>query len=587
MTGYARRGPAGSRQLRPIKKAERPLSILRIKKLSLRYEDKQILREVYLRIAAGERVGLAGANGTGKTSLFRLILEQVDATAGSAAAHAAETPGLREIEGDVELDHGLRVGYFSQFSKLDGQRSIQAILEAAFSEVQAWERELSEIEQALGDDPDPASLDSLLLRQGELFEQMTDREGWSYGLKIDTVLTKLGFDATHRARPVEQLSDGWRNRASLAQILIEQPELLLLDEPTNYLDVEGIRFLESWISRISSAVLVVSHDRQFLDAIVNRIVEIENYRLHDYPGAYDAYLRAKTKLAGQLTKEYRHEEELLLFETATITKRKAAKAATKGTSSAKTARKVSKIRKGGITPTVDNVVSAVYAKLHLPTELAEFEGLTASREGRTLFEDVSFSLKRRDRVVILGRNGCGKTTLLDVLTERLEPDGGEVRWRPGVRFSEFTAVLDELEPNARLLRCAMAAPAQFLESHEMPSQKNVMRFLRMLGFSEPDLQLRVGTLSGGERARLALCWCLTSGPAVIVLDEPTNHLDMRSAQIMERALVKFPGAVLAVSHDRFFIDKVATSLLVFEDGRVNRYSGGWSIYQRRVAQAAS
>ena len=562
------------------------MSILRIKKLSLRYETKQILREVYLRIAAGERVGLAGANGAGKTSIFRLILEQVDATQGSAASHVAEATGAREVEGDVDVDDGLRVGYFSQFSRLDGEKSVQTILEAAFAEVQGWERELEEIDLAIGKDPSAEALDALLLRQAGLFERMTDRDGWSYGLKIDTVLTKLGFDDAHRERPVGQLSDGWRNRASLAQILIEEPNLLLLDEPTNYLDVEGIRFLEGWMTRISSAVLVVSHDRQFLDSIVDRIVEIQNYKLHDYPGGYAAYVRGKAKAAKQLGKEYRHEEELLLFETSTIKSRKALKTSVK--TSVKTSRKVARIKKGGYTPTVDNVVSAVYPKIHVPTELGEFEGLGASRGGRVLFDDVSFTLKRSDRIVILGRNGCGKTTFLDVLTGRLKPDRGEVSWRPGVRFSDFTAVLDALDPGVRLLRSAMAAPAQFLETHEMPSQKKVVRFLQMLGFSDLDLQSRVGTLSGGERARLALAWCLTSGAAVVVLDEPTNHLDLRSAQIMERALVKFPGAVVAVSHDRFFIDKVASSLLVFEDeGRVRRYSGGWSSYQRRVLRSGA
>ena len=559
------------------------MSIVRLKNLSLSYEDKQILREVYLRVDAGERVGLAGANGSGKTSIFRLILEEVNAEEGSAAAHADGASALRSVEGDVEVDDGLRVGYFSQFSRLDGDKSIQTILEGAFAEVQSWERELAELDQAISETAAAGGdLDALLSRQAELIERMTDQDGWGYGLEIDTVLTKLGFDQAHRERPVGQLSDGWRNRASLAQILIEKPDLLLLDEPTNYLDVEGIRWLEGWIGRIKSAVLVVSHDRQFLDAIVHRIVEIQNYRLHDYPGAYDAFVRAKAKTAKQLDKEYRHEEELLLFEGHTIKSRKAQK------TSAKLGRKVARIKKGGITPTVDGVVSAVYAKLHIPTELAEIEGLGMSREGRTLFDGVSFTLKRSDRLVIVGRNGCGKTTLLDVLTGQLSPDRGRVDWRPGVRFSDFTAVLESLDPKLRLLRCAMAAPAQFLESHEMPPQKHVVRFLRMLGFSELDLQLPVGSLSGGERARLALAWCLTSGPSVIVLDEPTNHLDMRSAQIMERALVKFPGAVLAVSHDRFFIDKVASALLVFEDdGRVVRYGGGWSSYQARLQRSSA
>jgi ATP-binding cassette subfamily F protein 3 len=467
------------------------------------------------------------------------------------------------------------VVYFSQFSQLDDARTIEEILLDIFAEIRGWETELARIDDEMGGGADGEELDRLLMAQADLFELMTQRDGWGYTNRIDTVLTKLGFSQEHRTRPVGQLSGGWRNRASLAQILLEEPDLLLLDEPTNFLDVDGIKFLEGWIAGLPGAVLVVSHDRHFLDSIVSRMVEIQNCRLHEYPGNYADYVWEKAKAAKTLTKEFRHEEELLVFESSTIKSRKKVRTDTKGLD-----QKKAQIKKGGETPIVDGVVSSVYANLHIPQVLAEFENLAMSRGGHLLFENLSFNLTRGDRLVILGRNGCGKSTLLQVLTQELEPDAGEVRWKPGVRFSDFTRVLVELDPGERLFHCAMAAPQQFLASHEMPTHKNMLRFLRMLGFSEPDLQLRVGTLSGGQRARLALAWCLTSGPSVVILDEPTNHLDMRSAQIMERALVKFPGAVLAVSHDRFFVDKIASRMLVFEaGGEVVVHNGGWTAYE--------
>ena len=355
------------------------------------------------------------------------------------------------------------------------------------------------------------------MRQADLFESMTQRDGWSYGNRIDTVLTKLGFDATHRTQPVGHLSGGWRNRASLAQILLEEPDLLLLDEPTNFLDVEGIEWLEGWIGRLPGAVIAVSHDRHFLDSIVSRMVEIQNYQLHEYPGDYASYVWEKAKAAKALAKQFRHEEELLLFETSTIKSRKRVRSSAKALD-----RKRAQIKKSGETPIVDGVVSAAYAKLHIPVELAEFKDLTMSRAGRPLFKDLSFALKRGDRLVILGRNGCGKSTLLQVMTGELEPDAGEIRWRSGVRFSNFVQVLAELDPAERVFHCAMAAPQQFLASHEMPTQKSVVRFLLMLGFSEPELQLRVGALSGGQRARLALAWCLT--PQTVLTSASTSML---------------------------------------------------------------
>jgi len=551
------------------------MSIVRLKKLSLQYDDRQLLREVFLKVGRGERVALVGANGSGKSTLLKLLVRHAVDTGQATSSTRDDSTALPHVDGGVELEHDVRVGYFSQFSQLDDTRTIEEILLDTFAEIRAWEAELQNIEDALGEPQDDDEFDRLLARQADLLDAMAQRDGWSYQLKIDTVLTRLGFSEAHRTRPVGQLSGGWRNRASLAQILLEEPDLLLLDEPTNFLDVEGITWLESWIGRLSGAVMVVSHDRHFLDAIVSRMVEIQNYKLHEYPGNYEAYVWAKAKAARTLAKEYRAEEELLVFETSTIKRRKKVRKP----DPVRTAKKRARIKKGGETPTVDRVVSAVYAKLHIPQLLCEVRDLSAptDRGGKALFSGLSFDITRGDRLVILGRNGCGKSTLLATLLGDLKPGTGEVSWKPGVRFSEFTRVIDELDESKRVFHCAMAAPQQFLSSHEMPTQKSVVKFLHMLGFSENELQLRVGTLSGGQRARLALAWCLTSGPSVVVLDEPTNHLDMRSAQIMERAIAKFPGAVVAVSHDRFFVDKVARRLLVFEgDGRTRIRGGGWT-----------
>ena len=224
----------------------------------MKYEENLILRSVFFRLQPGERVGLIGKNGTGKTTVLQMILGQIAPT-----------------EGTVEHEPGLKIGYFSQFSSLDGRLSVQQTLEALFADLKALDKELSEIASALETVEKTDEMERLLERQSAALDEMNHRGGWAYPRQIDTVLTKLGFSPKHRERPIEQLSGGWRNRAALAKILLEQPDVLLLDEPTNYLDVAGLAWLEGWLSQFRGGLILVSHDRQFLDGVVSRVIEVE------------------------------------------------------------------------------------------------------------------------------------------------------------------------------------------------------------------------------------------------------------------------------------------------------------------------
>jgi ATPase subunit of ABC transporter with duplicated ATPase domains len=250
------------------------MSLIRLHNVTLKYEQQLVLRSVFFRLQPGERVGLIGKNGTGKTTVLKLILGQIAPT-----------------EGTVELAPGLKIGYFSQFSSLDGLLSVQQTLEGLFADLQAIEAELAEIAASLETVEDAGEMERLLERQSIALDEMNRRDGWEYQRHIDTVLTKLGFSQEHRERPIEQLSGGWRNRAALAKILLEQPDVLLMDEPTNYLDVAGLAWLEGWLSQFKGGLILISHDRQFLDGVVTRIVEVENYGFQDYPGKFSEYIR--------------------------------------------------------------------------------------------------------------------------------------------------------------------------------------------------------------------------------------------------------------------------------------------------------
>ncbi|PPF85322.1 ABC transporter ATP-binding protein [Pseudoclavibacter sp. RFBJ3] len=515
------------------------MSLIRLNDVEVGFGPSPVLKEIFLTLDRGDRVGLIGQNGSGKSTLLKLILEQVSPDTGT-----------------VSIDDGVRIGYFSQFSELDGSSTILETLETLFSHVHDMEAELAEIDAAIAAEPDADTLDRLILRQSELFEEMDRADGWDYKRHIDTALTKLGFNEAHRTSPIEKLSGGWRNRAALAKLLLEQPDVLLLDEPTNFLDVAGVEWLETWFRSFRGAAIVVSHDRTFLDAVVTRILEVENLHLHEYPGDFGEYVIQKQFRLKTLQAQFVHEAELLAFEAEGISdRREAAKAGGKGLG-----KRLSSIKKKRAPRPVDEIVTEIYGSLHVKDVLARVSGLGKSYGDRTLFDDVTFEVHRGDRIAVIGPNGSGKSTLLRVLTGEEPGDVGRVDWPNGVKVVSYNQVLAELDESDTVSHSVNAMPDSIALR---ATKKSVARFLSMFRFSEAELKSRIGTLSGGQRARVAMAQCLLSGASVLVLDEPTNHLDLPSTQVMERALVHFPGAVIVVSHDRFFIDKVATGTVVF------------------------
>ena len=530
------------------------MSLVRLNNVSLSYEAKSVLREVFFRLSAGDRVGLIGKNGAGKTTLLKLILGQ-----------------LQPAEGTVEVDDGIKIGYFSQFSELNGRQSAQQVLDGLFAAVHALEERLLEVEVAFESNPGAAELERLLHEQASLMEQMQQCDGWNYQYKIDTVLTRLGFNPSHRTRPIDQLSGGWRNRAALAKILLEQPDVLLMDEPTNYLDLEGLTWLEEWFNAFRGALIVVSHDRHFLDRVANRIMEIENFHTQEYQGNFTQYIREKPLRAKIIERQFEHEQELLALEAEAIADRQEM---LKNPSQA-LKRRLANIKKSVTPRLVDKIITDIYGHLHVPADLCQVEDAAKAFGEQVIFDDLSFDIHRGDRIVVVGPNGCGKTTLLNALVEDEPLDAGRIAWSKSASYVYYNQVFAELDLNDTVTHAVNVAYLAYSEP-----RKQVNRFLSLMQFSEMDLYQRIGTLSGGQRARVALAKALLSGAPAIILDEPTNHLDMTSTQVMERALIYFPGAVIVASHDRFFIDKVATRLLVFTGaGKVRSIYGNWSTWQ--------
>jgi len=542
------------------------MSLIRLLGIAKKYENQPVLREVFFRLATGDRVGLIGKNGAGKTTVLRLILGQEEAT-----------------EGVVELAQDIRIGYFSQFSQLQGDLSLQQVLTALFAGIEQVAQELRTIEEALPTAALGAETDRLLARYADLVEQMNREDGWAYQHRIDSVLTQLGFRPADRVRPIQQLSGGWRNRAALAKILLEAPDVLLLDEPTNFLDVAGLTWLEEWLVNWRGALLIVSHDRHFLDQVVNRIIEIENYHFQEYEGNFTHYIRQRQMRHKTLERQFQYEEDLLAFEAEAIADRRLARQ----DPSQALRRRRADIKKRSEPKAVDTIITDLYAGLSVRSELCRAEKLTKGYAEEPLFQQLSFTLHRGERLAVIGPNGSGKSTLLNLLRGDENVDAGSITWLQGSSgatgepaFVDYNQMLAALDPADTVNHAVNVSQLAFFEQ-----RKKVEKFLGLLRFAELDQRQRIGTLSGGQQARVALALCLLSGAPVILLDEPTNHLDLTSTQVMERALLHFPGAVILVSHDRFFLDKVATRLLIFDHaGRTQLFVGNWSMWQGASGQ---
>ncbi len=540
--------------------------MVRLKSVTCRYDQgKVVLRDVSFRVDRGERVALLGGNGSGKTTLLRLIAGRLDPESGS-----------------VDRDDGVRFAYFSQHTDIPDDATPVEVLETVVADHLALHEELETIERRLTEGA--GTVDALVERQHELLTAMDAEGAWDARRRIDTVLSKLGFDDVHRTRPARELSGGWRNRAALARVLLEEPDLVLLDEPTNYLDVDGIAWLETWMRSLGGAAVIASHDRHFLDQVATRIVEVEAAALDEYPGSFSEYVRLKDSRRTALEKRSRVEAELWAFELAAIGDRR--EAARNPSRFLK--RRLADIKKDVTPPLVDQVLTDLYARLRIGDQLGRTEQLTIERGGRVLVRDLDLEITRGSRIGVIGPNGCGKSSLLAVLAGDLHatagrilqpqgsqyPTAGRVVRPPGALWVSFAAVRDALDPNESLTHAVNTAPMV-----ETAPRKQVHRFLEMLRFTELDLRKPIGDLSGGQQARAALAVCLLSGAGVMLADEPTNHLDLMSTQVMERALLHFPGAVIVVSHDRFFLDKVANRLLVFEgDGRLRHIEGTWTTW---------
>jgi ATP-binding cassette subfamily F protein 3 len=518
--------------------------VISVEGISKSYGGQVLFRDLSWRIAERERIGLVGPNGAGKTTICRILA-------------GVEDPDT----GRVSHGRSVTVGYLPQEVAGAVAGSVLAEALAGFEQVWALERELEDIARALETEPS----DALTRRYGDVQHRFEALGGYRLETQAKAILTGLGFGADELTRPLVEFSGGWRMRAALARLLLLAPSLLLLDEPTNHLDLEALAWLESFLAGYDGTVVVVSHDRYFLNRMVTSIAELSAAGLTVYPGDYDDYLvereARRELLEAQARNQAKRIEEIERF----IERfRYKATKARQVQSRVKMLAKVERIE-------VPGASRRIHFKFPEPPRtgrrVATLTGLHKAYGDNVVYRGIDFAVERGDRVALVGENGAGKSTLLKILAGALPFDRGERALGPHVAVHYYAQhQLDALTPtNSALDEIIAAAP-------DLPHTR-LRTILGAFLFSGDAVEKKVSVLSGGEKARLALAKMLVRPAALLCLDEPTNHLDLASREVLEDALALFPGTIVFISHDRYFINRIATSVLHVHHGVLTRYLG--------------
>jgi ATP-binding cassette subfamily F protein 3 len=522
--------------------------LFRLEDVHKSYGAHEVLRGATLQVNPGERVGLVGRNGVGKTTIFRLLTRREEADSG-----------------EVILLRGLRIGLLEQQPIFAGDKSIRDEALSVFAAIREMEAEITRLEHEMAE-RQGAALDEVMHAYSDLRHRYEIEGGFTYQAQAESVLIGLGFKSDEMGRPADQLSGGQKARLALAKLLLSEPDVLLLDEPTNHLDVNAVEWLEDFLSEYKKAFVIISHDRFLLDRTATKMIEIDAGRAAVYAGNYTAYVKQREERRLVQQREYDQQQELIA-RTEEFIRRNLAGQKTK---QAKSRRKMlEKLER------VDAVRDDRTASFGLKDVARAGDNVLAVADlavgygQKALARGIDFLLRRGERLGIIGPNGTGKTTFLKTLIGDLESLEGGFTWGANVQLEYFDQELESLDLSSTVIEeIAVAAPR---------ATPNELRgYLARFLFTGDDIFKPVAGLSGGEKSRLALAKLIYSRANVLVLDEPTNHLDIPAREALEQALNEYPGTIITVSHDRYFLDRLATEILHFDQGAADYHTGSYS-----------
>ena len=530
-------------------------------KISKSFGGRVLYSNATLQLNAGERWALVGPNGAGKTTLLKIImgLESAD-------------------EGTITFAKDATLGYLEQETELMGDRTaLNEVIESAH-EIKQWERKVNDLSIKIAETPEGATLNKYLEDYAHAMERFERLGGYELESRARQILAGLGFPVEDFDKPAKEFSGGWQMRISLSKLLLRRPDVLLLDEPTNHLDLESVQWLERFLSSYDGTVLLVSHDRSFMDACVTHVAALENRMLVTYTGNYSGYLHQREENLEQLrAKRAAQERDIAHMET--FIERFRYKP-TKAKQVQERVAKVEKIREELVV--LPEQSHHMHFRFPDPPRTGDtvisLEGVAKSYEDNFVYDNVDLKLYRGDHVALVGPNGAGKSTLMKLIAGKLKPDAGQISLGQNVTEAYYAQhQLEELNPANTVLAELDTVAAGWTTSEER-------RLLGAFLFHGDDVEKRVNVLSGGERARLALAKMLVSPDPLLLLDEPTNHLDIDSVDVLEKALVDFPGTIILISHDEHLVRAVANKVVDVRDHKVTVYDGNYDYFLFKLAE---
>lgn len=514
----------------------------------------QVLRGVSFSLQKGEKMGLVGVNGCGKTTLMRIITGEMEADGGQ-----------------IHKNKDLRIGYLAQVDDIALTDTVWGALLRVFEPVIAMEKRLHELEKQMEQDNDPDTALRLTETYQRLLEKFNEAEGYAYEGEMLGVLNGLGLKPEMHQRQVSTLSGGERTRLSLARLLLRKPDIILMDEPTNHLDLEAIEWLQDYLKEYKGSLLLISHDRYFMDQVCTTMGELLGGRMIKFSGNYTEYMRKRTADFENRMKAYNLQQKEIQREQAIIERYRSFNREKSIKAAESRQRRLDKVERLEKPMEEQHVRFSFDVRRRSGEEALEVKGLAKTFEGEKVFENISFKLRTGDRVALIGPNGVGKSTLFKILTHHLTPDKGSVRFGANIDVGYYDQHQQELNPSNTVLD-------EVWNSFPAMEQSKIRGALGLFLFSGDDVFDTIGSLSGGERGRVALTKLMLRKDNLLLLDEPTNHLDMDSREVLEDALQDFPGTILAISHDRYFINRFADRVMVMSDNGVTEYLGNFDDY---------